>query len=279
MVRVMSFPRSAAALALASLAACTSEGIYVKVAAQTQAFTHHPGLDPRAVMRASPPACAILPAVAPSTPGLAPLAAHTLDRALHELDVNETVMSAGQAVARMNAAGVATDWQALAPAYVASGVMDRERLAKVGKALGVRHLAMPILATMNSQFDDRLYFFGLTVDRTFWITIDTSLQVWDAETGELEWQSTGTCTAATEVAVATRGTLAGSMITLWKQMVDDMLQRRTESVFRVHLAAPSEVDVGRIEKSAAPAPGVPSAAPGAPGAPAGVPASTAPAAR
>jgi hypothetical protein len=266
MVQPMRLALPAATVACLALAACTSEGVYVKVAAQTQSFTHHPGLDPHAVMLASPPACAILPAVAPSAPGLAPLASLTLDRALHEVNAAETVLSAGQAVSRMNAApGVGADWQALAAAYVASGVMDRERLGKIGKALGVRHVAMPMLATMTSQFDDRFCFFGLTIDRTFWITIDTSLQVWDAETGELEWQSTGTCTAATEVAVATRGSLVGSLETLWKEMLADMLERRTQSVLREHLPAPSEVDVARMTRTttpaAAPQPTTPAAAP------------------
>jgi hypothetical protein len=269
MVSIMRIALPAAMLASFAFAACTSEGIYVKVAAQTQSLAHRAGLDPRLLMLASPPACAILPAAAPSAPGLAPLVSQTLDRALHEFNAAETVLSAGQSATRLNAAGAAADWQGLAAAYVASGVMDRERLGKVGKALGVRHVVMPMLATMTSQHSERFDLFGFTIDRTFWITIDTSLQVWDVETGELEWQSTGTCTAATEAAIATRGSLVGSLETLWKEMLTDMFELRSQSALREYLPAPSEVKVTRVKSTTKPSPSAAPqpAAPTAPAAP------------
>ena len=240
MVRRMPRLRALLALAPLVLAACSSDGF--EVAAQTQSVTYRAALDPKPVLHAEPPQCAILPAIAPSANGLAPIAGMTFYRAIERLDPGMTVLPAGEVVTRMNAAGVATEWQSLAASYAASGVFDRERLSKIGKAIGARHLLVPMFAAMYTNFDDRFSFLGLTVDRTFWITVDASLQVWDAETGSPEWASTGACTVATEVVVATRVSLARSLETIWTQMLQDLLLHRSQSVLHAKEPAPAAAD-------------------------------------
>jgi hypothetical protein len=226
-----------AALPLAALVACSSDGF--EVAAQTQSVTYRVEIDPRAALHASPPACAIMPALAPSANGLGPIASMTFYRALQQVAPGMTVVTAGESVARMNAAGVATDWQTLSAAYASSGVLDRERIAKIAKAIGVRHVVLPMFAAMNVNFDDRFSFLGLTIDRTYWTTVDVSLQVWDAQTGAPEWASTGACTVASEVVVATRASLARSLETIWTQMLRDLLEHRTQSVIHVKEPVPA----------------------------------------
>ena len=231
-------PRALLAVLPLALAACSSDGF--EVAAQTQSVTYRAWLDPKPALLAAPPQCAILPAIAPSANGLAPLAGMTLYRALGRVAPGMTVVPAGEVVTRMNAAGLATDWQSLATAYAASGVLDRERLAKIGKAVGVRHMILPMFAAMNTNFDDRFTFLGLTIDRTYWTTVDVSLQVWDAETGSPEWASTGACTVATEVVMATRVSLARSLETIWVQMLEDLVLHRAQSVIQRTEPAPAK---------------------------------------
>ena len=191
--------RSAAAcILLFPLAACASEGF--EVAAHTQSVSYRGHVDTDLIAKATPPACAVLPALSPTTyGGLVPLVDMTFLQSIRESVPGGTIISSGEVMARMNAAGIAGDWQALARDYAASGLLDQARLTKIGKALGVTHLMIPMLGYITTNIDGQLQPFMITIARAVWVSVWGSLQVWNAETGAVEWVSCGYCTIATEV--------------------------------------------------------------------------------
>lgn len=222
---------AAAAALVAALAGCTSDGVQVDVSTRSVAFV--PGFDGRKLLDAQPSACAVLPALAPYQQGLGPVTGMTLMRAIERADPAARVQAGGLVLGRLNAAGLGAAWRDLASGYVVSGVLERSELAKVSEAVGARYLVMPMLGTMNTKTDTRLTFMGLVVGRTSSTTVDVSLQVWDAATGELAWASTGWCSLEAEVVLATRASLARTLESVWFQMITDLVEGRSRSVMRV----------------------------------------------
>ena len=227
LVRVLLLP-------LLLLGACSSDGF--KMVARSHSVTYRLDPDPKALLLAVPPSCAVVPAEAPSAPGYATLTSQAVRTAMMADSRCNAVMDAGMVASRISTAGLAEDWRALAVSYRDCGVMDRDRLSKIGKALGVRHIIVPTLAGVSTNFGVRLDFLGLTLGRTFWTTVDVSLQLWDALNGELVWQSTGSCTAAAEVLIATRVSMKTALESCFELMIDDLLQGRSESVINAEFS-------------------------------------------
>jgi hypothetical protein len=136
----------------------------------------------------------------------------------------------------MNAAGLGAEWQALARDYATSGVMDRERLAKIGKALGVRYLVMPMLGYIVTNVNPQLAPFEITVAVTVWVSVYTSMQVWDAERGAVDWASTGSCAIAMEVATAGAFPIHQALRTCWDQMFVDLIENRRGSLLKERMS-------------------------------------------
>ena len=215
-------------LPLLLLGACNSDGF--TMVAHSNSVVYRVDPDPKALLDSVPPSCAVVPAIAPSEPGYAPLTGLALRAAMVKNSRCETVMDAGVAASRISTAGVTQEWHALALSYRDCGVMDRDQLAKIGKAIGVRYILVPMLAGVSVNFGVRFDFLGLTLGRTFWTTVDVSLQLWDTSSGDLVWQSTSSCTAAVEVLIATRVSMRTAMESGFELMLDDLLQGRSVSV-------------------------------------------------
>lgn len=221
-------------LLLTSLTGCASQGFEVAAHTQTVAYREH--MDVSLTVNASPPTCATLPPMTPTTyGGLIPLVDMSFLLAMRSAMPGGTVMSSGETMARMNAAGLAGDWQLLARDYTASGMLDQARLSKIGKALGVKHLLMPMLGYITTNEDGQLQPFMITLIRTFWVSVWASLQVWNAETGAIEWVSTGYCTIATEVPVVSGYPIHQALQTAWTQMIEDLVKNRRGSLLREKL--------------------------------------------
>jgi hypothetical protein len=160
-----------------------------------------PQVDPALILHADPPDCAILPGLTPTTYG--GLASHVDTSFLLSFRTaapGSSVLSPGESIARMNAANVAELWQPLAYTYGQSGVMDRERLSRIGKALGVRRVIVPMLGYVVTNAEPQVQPFDITIAVTVWVSVYASVQVWDTERGVLEWSSTASCSVAIEVA-------------------------------------------------------------------------------
>ena len=239
-----------ACLAPLLLSACASEGF--EVSAHTQSVAYHDHVDPALILRANPPSCATLPPLTPTTyGGLAPLVDMTFLLSLRQIAPGGTVLSAVESTARMNAAGLGAEWQALARDYATSGVMDRERLAKIGKALGVKYLVMPMLGYIVTNVDPQLAPFEITVAVTVWVSVYTSMQVWDAERGAVQWASTGSCAIAMEVATAGAYPIHQALRTCWDQMFVDLMENRRGSLLHERMS-PEAMQAAMGAGSAAP---------------------------
>lgn len=227
-------------------AGCTSQGVAIDAVTHSVSLAEDPS--PRNALAAKPAQVAILPAVAPSQPGLAPLTNMALMRAIERTVPDATVVPAAVVAGRINAAGLGTAWHDLASEYVTGGVLDRERLAQVGKAAQVRWVLMPMLGNLWTYSNNRLNVLGLVVNWTVSTTVDVSLQAWDVETGQVAWASTGSCTIEAEVVLNARASLNRALETAFAQMVSDLVTGRSRSVERATLPAteiaePAEVPV------------------------------------
>lgn len=212
------------------LGACSSSGIQVE--AISHSVSLHPESSPREALRSGPSQVAILPALAPLQPGLAPLTSMTLMRAVDAAVPGNTVVPASETAGRLNAAGLGTAWHEMAVNYSTGGILDGERLAKVGAATGARWVLMPMLGNLWTFSNNRFTLMGLVVNWTVSTTVDVSLQAWDTRTGQVAWASTGSCTIEAEVILNSRASLNRALETVFRQMVTDLVENRSRSVAR-----------------------------------------------
>lgn len=224
-----------ACLATTIAAGCASEGF--EVSAHTQSISYRGHVDPALILHADPPDCAILPGLTPTTYG--GLASHVDTSFLLSFRAaapGSSVLSPGESIARMNAANVAELWQPLAFTYGQSGVMDRERLSRIGKALGVRRVIVPMLGYVVTNAEQQVQPFDITIAVTVWVSVYASVQVWDTERGVLEWSSTASCSVAIEVAAAAGFPIHQALRKSWDQMLADLIQNRSGSLLRETLS-------------------------------------------
>ena len=243
-----------ACLTVAIIGGCASEGFQVSTI--TQSVAYHDHLDASTILRAVPPDCAVLPALTPTTSGgLSPLVDTTFLLALRAVAPDGTTLPSAESIERMNRAGIADVWQSLAKDYAASGVMDRERLSKIGKAIGVQHLIIPMLGYIDSNAEQQLQPLGITIAVTAWVSVWTSIQVWDADRGTLEWASSASCTIATEVLAASGAPIHQALRSAFGRMFDDLMLNRRGSLFRETITSESMQDSMAGDAGATPVPG------------------------
>jgi len=102
------------------------------------------------------------------------------------------------------------------------------RLRRIGAALGSRYVLQPGLADFNQALVDKFELVGLKIVKTRLSTLRLWLQLWDAQTGHLLWESTGEMTVAAPVLMQ-ESTVALDEIarTLWSRMIkNDLLGAR-----------------------------------------------------
>jgi len=109
-----------------------------------------------------------------------------------------SVLSPQETLGRLNRAGLGKEVSAMTSDYFTSGILDRDTLWKICQTLECRYVLQPSLAAFRQYMDDRLRFFGLRVFQTRVTILRLSLQIWDAHTGEIVWESSGEGTMAAE---------------------------------------------------------------------------------
>ena len=108
------------------------------------------------------------------------------------------VLSPQETIGRLNRAGLGKEVSSMTSDYFKSGILDRDTLRKVSQTLECQYVFQPSLAAFRQYMDDRLRFFGLRVFQTRVTILRLSLQIWDAHTGEIVWESSGEGTMAAE---------------------------------------------------------------------------------
>jgi hypothetical protein len=131
----------------------------------------------------------------------------------------------------VNDRGLAAEYGDLLAGFARNGVMERERLQRIGSALGVRYLLLPGLAELNHVILDRFEITGLKVVRTRVTVLRVWLQLWDTRSGHILWESAGEAATASEVIRHDRLVpIDDTAEKLWRRMIQhDLLEGNTGS--------------------------------------------------
>lgn len=99
-------------------------------------------------------------------------------------------LSLSEALGAINRAGLAEDYRKMYEEYRSTGILARNRLRAIGKAIGVRYLAQLNLADFRQNSNERFGILGLRVVQTKGATIRMSMQLWDTQDGSIAWEGT-----------------------------------------------------------------------------------------
>ena len=168
---------------------------------------------------------AVLPLVAPGAlQGFSASLSHALARALPELSPPVAPLATSDVVNAVNARGLAGEYADLLTGYGRSGVLERERLGRLGAALDCRYALLPGITAIDHSLLDRFEMAGIKLVRTRVLVLRLWLQLWDTGTGELVWESAGEATVASELANTGRVIPVDEVAEkIWKRMLEDGL--------------------------------------------------------
>ncbi len=143
----------------------------------------------------------------------------SLFRALTEAERSFHVISPQETKSQLNREGLAKAVSAMAQDYTQSGILDRETLNHIAETLGCQYVIQPSMAEFQQTLISRLRFFGLRVFQTRITNLRLSLQLWDARTGEIVWESSGEGTMAGEDVRDVLIPFGDIAETLWKDIL------------------------------------------------------------
>jgi hypothetical protein len=131
----------------------------------------------------------------------------------------------------LNDQGLTTAYAELLEGFARTGVLDRERLQRIGSALGFRYLLLPGLAQLDHVILDRFEIAGIKVIRTRVTVLRVWLQLWDTRTGHILWDSAGEVATASEMLRHDRVVpIDETAEKLWRRMIQrDLLEGGTGS--------------------------------------------------
>jgi hypothetical protein len=124
----------------------------------------------------------------------------------------------------LNGQPLAAEYGDLISGFARSGILERERLERIGSALGSRYVLLPGLAEFNQVIIDRFEISGFKLIQIRVTTLRVWLQLWDTRMGQILWQSTGEITAATRLLRPERTVPLDEIARkLWLRMIQDGL--------------------------------------------------------
>jgi hypothetical protein len=181
-------------LAVVMLAACTP--IYTWDT-NTTSTARAPSFDVRDLAREP---VATIGVVAPGgLAGYSVALSHALIDALEHASPPLRGIPAHEIANAINDQGLVTEYGELLAGFTRSGIMDRERLQRIGSTLGFRYLLVPGLAEFNHVVLDRFEIAGVKVIRLRLTVLRVWLQLWDTRTGHVLWESFGEVGTASDV--------------------------------------------------------------------------------
>jgi hypothetical protein len=124
----------------------------------------------------------------------------------------------------LNDQGLAADYAELIAGFVRSGILERERLQRIGSSLSSRYVLLPGLAELKEVMVDRIGFYGWNFIQSRVTTLRLWLQLWNTQSGQILWESAGEITMATELLRPERTVpLEQIAQTLWLRMIQENL--------------------------------------------------------
>jgi len=110
---------------------------------------------------------------------------HALVAALAEASPPIRAVPSHEIANAVNDRGLASEYAELLAGFARNGIMERERLQRIGSALGSRYLLLPGLAQFDHAILDRFEITGIKVIRTRVTILRVWLQLWDMQTGHI----------------------------------------------------------------------------------------------
>jgi hypothetical protein len=132
--------------------------------------------------------------------GLTPTIASALTTALSKTEPRIRAVPMPETVNRLADNDLTGDYGELLAGLGRTGILERERLKRIGAALGSRYVMQPGLAEYSQGVFDKFEFAGFKIVRIRTATLRLWLQIWEAPTGHLLWETTGELTSAAPIA-------------------------------------------------------------------------------
>jgi hypothetical protein len=177
---------------------------------------------------------ATLGLVAPANlQGFSPTLSHALATALAEVNPPIREISTFETVNRLADQGLATEYADLLSGFVRNGILDRQRLRRIGSGLGSRYVLLPGLAQLDQAVIDKFEAAGLKLLRNRVTTLRLWLQLWDVQTGHIVWESAGEVTVST-VLLSPKQTVPLEEIVeklLFNMIQDGLLRGKTKTQY------------------------------------------------
>jgi hypothetical protein len=141
---------------------------------------------------------AVLGFVAPGNlEGFSPTLSQALSGALAEVNPPIREISTEETLNRLTDQRLTTEYADLRAGFARAGMLDRQRLRRIGFGLGSRYILLPGVAQFDETIIDKFEAAGIKLLRNRVTTLRLWLQLWDTESGHIVWESTGEVTTAT----------------------------------------------------------------------------------
>ena len=163
--------------------------------------------------------------------GFGPTLSHALTGALAQVSPPIREISTNETLNRLTDAGLASDYADLRTGFARNGILDRERLRRIGQGLGAQYVLLPGLAQFDEAIVDKFEAIGIKLLRNRVTTLRIWLQLWDSQTGHIVWESSGEVTAAT-VFLSAKQTVALEQTAkrlLVRMIQDGLVESKTET--------------------------------------------------
>jgi len=177
---------------------------------------------------------ATLGVVAPaSLQGLSPTLSLALAAALEGASPPIREIPTFETVNRLTDQGLAAEYADLLTRYTRNGVLERQRLRRIGSGLGVRYVLLPGLAQLDETIIDKFEAAGLKLLRNRVSTLRLWLQLWNAQTGHIVWESAGEITVSTVLLSPSRAVPLEETIQklLFSMIQDGLLRGKTKTEY------------------------------------------------
>ncbi len=99
---------------------------------------------------------------------------------------------------RINANGLSEEYARMMLSYERTGVLKKETISRIGKAMGVDYVVQPSLVKFSQHRNVRVTFFGVRLVETVESSVRVSMELWDCESGKDFWNGWAVVTVAGE---------------------------------------------------------------------------------
>jgi hypothetical protein len=149
------------------------------------------------VLAAGEPVATLGPVAPANLQGFSPTLSLALATALAEVSPPIREIPTFETVNRLTDQGLAAEYADLLSGFARSGIMERQRLRRIGSGLGARYVMLPGLAQLDETVIDKFEAGGLKLLRNRVTTLRLWLQLWDVQSGHIVWESAGEITVST----------------------------------------------------------------------------------